>query len=233
MIKEKRRWMTYTYFNRNPGANICTTHLFAFGMKPEFMMICVPFPTITVDLSEKDFVSAWSASTRTKINKAGQDALNIERGKEWLTQVLQLFMLTARRKGLNGYKDEDFSGFSTIEVSATFKNGLLLCGHVWIIDREEARALLYVNATQHGRDSEEASVIGRAHYHLLWQDGLMLQQKGIKTMDLMGFDPDTKDLNLSGVYQWKAGTHGTSEILYHYYPIWFYVLRKFRNMLTR
>lgn len=233
MIREKKRWMTYTYFNRKPKSDFCTTHLFAFVHKPTVLMVCVPFSTITVDLSKEDFIGDWSASTKTKINKAAQETLTIERGETWLTQVLQLFMLTARRKGLRGYRAEEFTGFSDIEVSAAYKNGELLCGHVWIVDRDEKRALLYVNATQQAQDSEEASSIGRAHYYLLWQDSLLLQERGIKTVDLMGFDPETKDPNLKGVFHWKAGTHGTSEILYHYYPVWFYVLRKFRNMLTR
>ena len=225
--------MTYTYFNRKPKSDFCTTHLFALVHKPTWMMVCVPFSTITVDLSKEDFIIDWSASTKTKINKAAQETLAIERGEAWLTHVLQLFMLTARRKRLRGYSVDDFAGFPDIEVSATYKNGVLLCGHVWIVDRDEKRALLYVNATQQAQDSEQASSIGRAHYYLLWKDSLMFQERGIKTIDLMGFHPETKDSNLKGVFQWKAGTHGIGENLYHYYPVWFYVLRKFRNMLSR
>jgi hypothetical protein len=229
MMTEHKRWMTYTYFNRTPSSEFNTTHLFSFSKRPQMLMVCVPFPTMTIDLSSVDFVNSWSASTRTKINKAGQHAFTIERGGFLLKDVLSLFMLTARRKGLRGYTEKDFACFSGIAVSAIYEGDVILCGHVWLIDQEEKRALLYVNATLHG---EDASSVGRAHYYLLWQDGLFLRQKGVKTMDLMGYQPDAKDPSLKGVYTWKAGTHGTTEILYHFYPLWFYVLRKFRNMLS-
>jgi hypothetical protein len=75
-------------------------------------------------------------------------------------------------------------------------------------------------------------VIGRAHYFLLWQDGLLFHQKGFETMDLNGYNPENKDPLLSGVYAWKEGTHGQIEKLYHYYPLPFFWLRKFRNMVT-
>ncbi len=233
MITERKRWMTYTYFNRTPRMNFGATHLFALTKRSVFLMTRVPFPTMMVDLSNKEFVGDWSASTRTKINKAGQEQFEIKRGGHLLEEVLKLFKSTASRKGLQGYTEDDFGGFSTIEVSCVYKEELLLCGHVWLVDGEEKRAMLFVNASRYGAASEEASLIGRAHYYLLWQDGLFLQQKGIRLMDLMGFDIDSSDSQLAGVYQWKAATHGHQEVLYHYYPIWFYVLRKFRNMLAR
>jgi hypothetical protein len=228
MITENKRWMTYTYFNRSPSPDIHTTHLFSFAKQARRGMVCVPFPTITVDLDKEDFVNHWSASAKTKIKKAEQRAFAIERGSFLLKDVLKLFMLTAKRKGLRGYTEEDFTYFSDTAVSGVYDGEVLLCGHVWVIDQVEKRALLYVNAALRSAD---ASSVGRAHYFLLWQDGLFLRQKGIRTMDLMGYDPETKDPALKGVYTWKAGTHGTTEILYHYYPFWFYVLRKFRNML--
>lgn len=233
MITEKKRCITYTYFNRTPVSNFRTTHLFSFTKRSGLFMVCVPFPTITVDLDLADFINGWSASTRTKVNRASQNELTIQRGDFLLEDVLKLFMFTAKRKGLQGYKGKDFASFPSIEVSAIYDKDVILCGHVWLIDKAESRALLYVNATHQTDNSEDASSVGRAHYYLLWQEGLFLQKMGIKTMDLMGFDPNTKDPNLKGVYQWKAGTHGTAQILYHYYPLWFYVLRKFRNMLPR
>jgi hypothetical protein len=108
----------------------------------------------------------------------------------------------------------------------------MLCGHVWLIDKEEKRALLYVNASNHHNPNDDTSLTGRAHYFLLWQDGLYLRHLGIDTMDLMGYERDSVNPLMKGVYQWKAGTHGKEEILYHYYPFWFFVLRKFRNMLA-
>jgi hypothetical protein len=119
-----------------------------------------------------------------------------------------------------------------VECSAIHFEGVTLAAHIWIIDKEEKRAMLYVNATSQHLYHDDTSLVGRAHYFLLWQDGLFLQSKGIKTMDLQGYDPQSGDPRLKGVYAWKEGTHGQQEILYHYYPIWFYVLRKFRNMVT-
>ncbi len=196
-------------------------------------MKCVPFPTMYVDLTQEDFVSRWSASCRTKINKAGQEQLTVERGRFLLKDVLKLFLSTVKRKGLRGYSEADFDRFSDIEVSAISIDGVMQCGHVWVLDKEEKRALLYVSATNHTSISEESSLVGRAHYFLLWQDGLFFQQHRMTVMDLMGYQPDTSDPLLKGVYQWKAATHGTQEILYHYYPLWFYLLRKFRSMFAR
>jgi hypothetical protein len=108
-----------------------------------------------------------------------------------------------------------------------------VAAHIWLVDEEEKRALLYVNASNTYNELDDRSMTGRAHYFLLWQDGLFLRHLGIRTMDLMGYDPDSVDTGLKGVYQWKAGTHGQQQVLYHYYPAWFYVFRKFRNMVTR
>ena len=72
----------------------------------------------------------------------------------------------------------------------------------------------------------------RAHYFLLWQDGLFFRNLGIELLDLMGYEPNTKDKDLKGVYTWKEGTHGQTEMLYHYYPSWFYVFRKLRKLVT-
>ncbi len=233
MISQKKRMMHYTYFNRAPSRAMSTTHLFALHKHSFSLMVCTPFPTITVDIISPDFVGGWSASCRTKINKANLDDLKVDRSKKGLEDVMNLFQLTARRKGLRGSSSEDLATFPKVEISALYKDGEILCGHIWVIDEEERRALLYVNASKHSRMKEDASLIGRAHYFLLWQDGLFLHQNGVDKLDLMGYREANPDPQLKGVYQWKAATHGTSEVLYHYYPIWFYVLRKFRNMLTR
>jgi hypothetical protein len=232
MITQHKKLMTYTYFNHNPGWNLRTNHLFSPARKDIPLMTRVPFPTIVVDLKNPDFIKLWSSSTRTKINKAIRENLTADRGNYLLPDILKLFSATADRKGLRGYTPEDFDKLFPIESSAVFYEEVMLCGHIWLMDKEEQRALLYVNASNHHNQNEDTSLTGRAHYFLLWQDGIYLKQLGIETMDLMGYESDAKHPWLKGIYQWKAGTHGKKEVLYHYYPGWFYVLRKFRNMLT-
>jgi hypothetical protein len=231
MITQHKKLMTYTYFNRNPGWNPRTTHLFSLAKKDIALMVCVPFPNITVDMNKPEFVTDWSSSTRTKINKAVREGLTVDRGNYLLPDILKLFEATIKIKGLKGYKPEDFNEFPYIECSAVFYEDVMLCSHVWLMDKEEKRALLFVNASNQYH-TDDSSLTGRAHYFLLWQDGLFLREKGIKIMDLMGYEPETKNPVMKGIYQWKAGTRGKEEKLYHYYPGWFYVLRKFRNMLT-
>src|SRR5690606_6358036 len=106
-------------------------------------------------------------------------------------------------------------------------------GHVWLMDMAARRAWLYVNAARQGMDSGERSRIGRAHYYLLAKEGEWLREAGIDTLDLQGYVPDSDDPGLRGVYQWKAGTHGQPETLYHYYPVWFHALRRLREIITR
>lgn len=232
MITERKRLMTYTYFNRNPGWDLRTTHLFSPVVKEIVLMIRVPFPTMVVDLQDIAFVNHWSASTRNKINRAEREGLTVDRGNYLIPDILKLFSSTAVLKGLRGYKQADIDSLAHVECSAVFYEGVMLCSHIWLIDTEEKRALLYVNASNHHNDNDDKSLTGRAHYFLLWQDGLHLRQLGIAKMDLMGYDPASPNSWLKGIYQWKAGTHGKEEMLYHYYPGWFYVLRKFRNMVT-
>lgn len=233
MIVEQKRWMTYTYFNREPGQSMRTTHLFSMVRKEIAMMVRVPFPTMIVDLRDSTFLSGWSDSTRTKVNRAEREGLTADRGHYLLPEILKLFSSTAMIKGLKGYVPEDLEQLPHLEASAIYYEGVMLCSHIWLIDHEEKRALLYVNASNHHNDNDDKSLTGRAHYFLLWQDGLFLRSLGIEIMDLMGYTAKSTDKWLSGVYQWKAGTHGKEEMLYHYYPLWFYVFRKFRNMLTR
>lgn len=232
MIIDKKKLMTYTYFNRIPDWNLRSTHLFSLVKKNIPGMVRKPFPTMVVDLRDSTFISKWSASTRTKINRAEREGVTVDRGHYLLTDILTLFVMSTASKGLKGYKPEHFDHFPVVECSAISYDGVMLCSHIWVIDREEKRALLYVNATNYHNDNDDKSLTGRAHYFLLWQDGLFLRQKGVETMDLMGYEAHTDKKMLKGVYQWKAGTHGKEEMLYHYYPLWFYVFRKFRNMLT-
>jgi hypothetical protein len=232
MITERKRMMTYTYFNHLPGWNLRTTHLFSPVMKTIPGMVRVLFPTMTVDLRDPGYINTWSSSTRTKINRATREGLTVDRGNYLVPDILKLFAATATLRGLSGYTPEDFDQIPYIESSAVFYEGVMLCSHIWLMDEEEKRALLYVNASNHHNHQDDTSLTGRAHYFLLWQDGLNLRHHGIETMDLMGYEPHTTNPCLKGVYQWKAGTHGSMETLYHYYPSWFYLLRKFRNMLT-
>ena len=232
MIVEQKRWMTYTYFNRDPRQSHRTTHLFSLVKKDIAMMVRVPFPTMIVDLRDSSFLSRWSDSTRTKVNRAEREGLTADRGNYLIPEILKLFSSTATIKGLRGYVPEDFEQLPHLESSAVYYEGVMLCSHIWLIDQEEKRAMLFVSASNHHNDNDDKSLTGRAHYFLLWQDGLFLRNLGIEIMDLMGYAAKSDDKWLSGVYQWKAGTHGKEEMLYHYYPVWFYVLRKFRNMLT-
>ena len=107
----------------------------------------------------------------------------------------------------------------------------MLGGHIWIIDEDERRALLFVNASGHQDVQNDSSFIGRAHYYLLWQDGMHLRNNGIDCMDLNGYDPGINDVKLAGVYTWKEATHGQQEYLYHYYPFWFYWIRRWRKKI--
>lgn len=229
MINEQKKWMRYTYFHRSPCFGWKCTHLFSPVQKKIAGMICIPFPTMITDIRECDFLNTWSKSTRTKINKTEQDQLTLNRGMEVLPDILNLFKSTAAIKKLRGHFPEDFSSRSWIFCSAVYSGDKILAGHVWVIDEEEKRSLLFVNASSHLDEEGEGSLVSRAHYYLLWQDGMHLRNHGINYLDLNGYDPQTKEPGLAGVYRWKEGTHGSQEQLYNYYPAWFYWLRKLRK----
>jgi hypothetical protein len=190
------------------------------------------YPTMIIDVSDAEFLKNWSSSTRTKVNKAIREQLTVDRGDYLLPDILNLFATTAAVKSLRGYQPEDFHLFPRVECSAIILDGVMLCGHVWVIDEEESRALLHVNATNHRHEHEDTSMTGRAHYFLLWHDGLFLREQSIRTLDLQGYDANTKKDWMKGVYRWKAGTHGEQVEVYHYYPFWFYFVRKLRNWLN-
>lgn len=232
MIVQRKRWMTYTYFNPSPGWNWSRTHLFSTTRKKMAGMVRVPFSTLTVDLRDEHFLEKWSSSTRAKIHRAQGEHLAVDRGNYLLVEILHLFNSRVRAKGLSGYAPNHFDTLFPLECSAIYVEGVMLCGHIWLVDAAEKRALLYVNASNQSGEPDDRPLVGRAHYFLLWQDGLYLRQMGIQILDLMGYEADSPDPGLRGVYQWKAGTHGQTAMLYHYYPGWFYLLRKFRNMLT-
>ncbi len=233
MIKEQKKWMCYTYFHRNPEFQWKTAHLHTPVEKNIRGMVRVPCPTLISDIKECDFVNTWSKSTRTKINKAEADVLTIERGVEWLPEILKLFSETATAKELRGHIPTDFDSRPWILCSAVFSADKMLAGHVWLIDEEEKRSLLFVNASAHHNADNDAAMSGRAHYYLLWQDGVYLRNNGIDCMDLNGYNSDLNDPKLSGVFRWKEGTHGQQEALYHYYPVWFYWFTKARKKMTR
>ncbi len=195
-------------------------------------MIRIPFPTMVIDLKNDHFLDTWSKSTRYKVNRAEKEGLIIKRNADLLPGILNLFKKTAQLKGLRGHEISDFDTRPWIRCSAVFSEDKMLAGHVWLVDDEEKRSCLFVNASDHQDEQNDSSLIGRAHYYLLWQDGLFLLHRGIETMDLHGYDPHANDPALSGVYSWKEGTHGQQEKLYHYYPLPLYLVQKFRNMVT-
>src|SRR5687768_12904752 len=166
MIREKKKWMCYTYFNRKPTFHWYTTHLFSPIRKKIRGMVSVPCPTMIADIKECDFLNNWSSSTRTKINKAEQESLSLQRDKELLPEILKLFSETAKHKGLRGHYPHDFDSRPWILCSAVKSGYKILAGHVWLIDEEEKRGLLFVNASAHHDAGIDQSLIGRAHYYL-------------------------------------------------------------------
>jgi len=226
MIKEQKKWMCYTYFHRTPSFHWKTSHLFSPVKMKIYGMVCVAFPTMTAEIKECDFLNSWSKSTKTKINKTENDALSVRRGIDLLPDILLLFSETARAKDLRGHFPDDSATRPWILSSAVYAGEKMLAGHVWLIDEEERRSLLFVNASGHQDVQNDSSLIGRAHYFLLWRDGMHLRNNGIDYMDLNGYNPDLNDPKLTGVYAWKEATHGQREQLFHYYPFWFYWLRR-------
>src|SRR5688572_7972469 len=190
MIKEQKKWMCYTYFHRSPSFRWRTTYLFSPVRKKIPGMICVSYPTMIADIRESDVVRDWSESTRTKINKAAKDPLSVQRDSEVLPEVLNLFSQTAQKKKLRGHFPKDFNSRPWILCSAVYLEDLILAGHVWVIDEEEKRALLFVNASRHQDKNVDAALVGRAHYYLLWKDGMYLRHNGIDCLDLHGYQPD-------------------------------------------
>ena len=232
MITEKKKWLNYTYFNRNPTFQWNTVHLFSPVKKNITGMKRISFPTMIIDVRHPEFKDIWSKSTRHDVNRAEKDDLTIKRGKDLLPDILNLFDKTAEAKQLRGYQMSDFDSRPWIECSAVYFENKMLAGHVWLKDDEERRTFFYVNVSTHREPGKDQALIGRAHYYLLWQDGMYLRDQGIEIMDLMGYDPQNEDPALTGVYAWKEGTHGREEILYHYYPLHVHWLRKFRNMVA-
>ncbi|HZV70048.1 MAG TPA: hypothetical protein VFG10_10910 [Saprospiraceae bacterium] len=232
MITEKRKWLTYSYFNRNPKFLMRMVHLFSPVKKNIPGMIRLPFPTMIIDLAKENFIEDWSKSTKYKVNRAEKENLEIKRGHEILPDILKLFQKTAHVKKLRGYSIEDFDSKPWIKCSAVYFENKILAGHIWMMDREEKRMLLFVNASDHHEEQNDSSLVGRAHYYLLWQDGIYYRTGGIEIMDLNGYKPQTEDPALKGVYAWKQGTHGREENLFQYYPLYVHWLRKFRNMVN-
>lgn len=232
MINERKKWMCYTYFNRDPGFRLRMAHLFSPSHKRIPGMIRVPCPTMVADITECDFLNSWSQSARSKIKKAENDGLTLLRDPELLPEILKLFSETARAKKLRGHHPEDFSSRPWILCSAIFLNDLMLAGHVWLIDEEEKKALLFVNASRHHDPGVDAALTGRAHYYLLWQDGMYMRSNGIDCMDLHGYKEAINDPKIAGVYKWKEATHGRKEELFHYYPFWFYWIKRMRKNIS-
>lgn len=233
VIREKRKFLNYTYFSRNPSFQLKAVHLFSFAKKNIPGMKRIDFPTMILDIKGQIFLDTWSKSTRYKVNRAEKENFRISRHPDILKDILFLFQKTADAKGLRGFVPADFNSKPWIECSAVFDADKIVAGHIWLIDRQEKRILLYVNASDHHEENYDASVVGRAHYYLLWKDGLHFQATGIETLDLNGYCTETNDPLLKGVYTWKEGMHGRQENLYQYYPWHVFWLRKFRNMASR
>ena len=239
MIRERRKWLEWITFptceelrpslRRVYMQSDCRTRLPLFVRRP--------FSTLIIDLTRpvEAIQSDYQPVARYEIRRAAKDRLKVWYDTE-VEDVIRLFALTSRARGLNAIDEATFSTKPEFIVShAARKDTGTLCAHFYLPDRERRRVWLGYNCSAYRKfgDAGRRSLCGRANRFLFHRDLLYFKEQGFETFDFGGYDPLEPDPSLRPVNRFKETFGGMVEQQYNYYPLWYFLFRLWRQKLGR
>jgi hypothetical protein len=180
------------------------------GASPPLLFVRKPFTTIHIDLQkDPDAIQADMQKTvRYKIRRAENEGLHWEAGVA-PADFAGFHDAFASEKGIEGIDLQRIDSFGpALILTRATQDGRTLAQHAHLVDRRESRARLVYSSS--GRfEGMDPALAGRANRWCHWKDMMHFRQMGIRTYDMGGVAPRTRDRSLTGINDFKKGFGGT------------------------
>ena len=179
------------------------------GRRPPLFFVKRSFTTFHIDLTrDPEAIQADMQKTvRYKIRRAEGESLlwQADIDPRDFTAFHEVF---ARGKGIEGIDMPRIASFGpALVLTRVTREGQILSQHAHLVDEQESRARLVYSSS--GRfEGVDAALVGRANRWCHWKDMLHFKERGIRTYDLGGYAPRTKDPTLEGINDFKIGFGG-------------------------
>jgi hypothetical protein len=169
-----------------------------------------PFVTLHIDLARdpEAILADMQKTVRYKIRRADGEGL------AWHEDVASKDFAAfheafARGKGIEGIDMSRIESFgAALALTSVTQGDQVLSQHAHLVDVVEGRARLVYSSSARFAGVDPA-LVGRANRWCHWKDMLRFKELGVRTYDLGGFAPDTKNPTLEGINDFKTGFGGT------------------------
>jgi hypothetical protein len=183
--------------------------------------------TLLVDLTsdEESLMRECAKNSRYEINRAAKsDNLDVDflisPSPVNMHDFGRFYDVFARSKGrpkLNTSRLDELRKGGALALSvARDQEGLELCYHIYVADREARRARLLYSASHFRNFSDRSyrNMIGRANRYLHWKDFAHLRNHGFSTYDFGGLPPQGASRDLQNIGDFKRSFGGREVIEY-------------------
>ncbi|MGA2378120.1 MAG: hypothetical protein ABSG85_02310 [Spirochaetia bacterium] len=179
------------------------------GRRPPLFFVKRSFTTLHIDLTrDPEAIQADMQKTvRYKVRRADGEGLSWHAGID-PRDFAAFHDAFARGKGIEGIDMQRIASFGpALILTRVTREGQILSQHAHIVDDQESRARLVYSSS--GRfEGVDAALVGRANRWCHWKDMLRFKERGIRTYDLGGYAPGTRDPILEGINEFKIGFGG-------------------------
>jgi hypothetical protein len=180
-------------------------------------IVCYPFSTILVDLTQEPDVllAQMSKTTRNEINRAAKDELSFEFSAQpdhtWIADFFGFYAEFARQKGLPDINRARLLGMRESHALALTRikaaDGTVLVWHCYVHVNGWARMVHSASLFRSAEKAQQA-VISRSNRRLHWLDMIHFRSQGFSTYDFGGWYSGQKDAEKLNVNRFKEGFGG-------------------------
>jgi hypothetical protein len=233
MLIEKRRFLTWIWHTNAISFSLRKIYLDAIDNNFHIGFKRIVYANQTKDLSPHPdaLFSQCSSTVRNEIRKAERLQCRYHTSQE-PKQFLPILNATANAKGLYKKTVKTFATKPDSIFSYSQLNESIAACHYYLIDMEESTAILLFSGSARylTKDDQERKNITFAHRFLLFQDFLMLKEKGIGLIKFGKLNLDNSG-NPASASKFRFGFNCSSHLSYNYYPWGYYILNKIREKL--
>jgi hypothetical protein len=185
-------------------------------------VICVPFPTLVLDLSKSpdELFASMKRDCREKINHARREeqagGLHYEYSSasepEWIARFADHFDRCAAAKVLppaSRTRLAILANNRALDISFVLdSSGEILAASTCVLTPKRVRGLYAAASFRLTSAPTQRSFIGRANRYLFWRDILRFKEQGAALFDFGGYYTGTADVEKLQVNRFKSGFGG-------------------------
>lgn len=233
MLIEKRRFLTWIWHANAINFSFRKIYLDAIDNNFHIGFKKTVYATQTKDLSPdpETLFSQCSSTVRNEIRKAERLQCTYHTSQD-PNQFLPILNATADAKGLYTKTENTFATKPDSFFTFSQLNESIAACHYYLIDTEVSTAILLFSGSSRylTTDDQERKNITFAHRFLLFQDLIMIKEKGIRLIKFGKLNLDNSG-NPTGASKFRSGFNCSSQLSYNYYPWGYYILNEIREKL--